>query len=71
MKNLNLKNAKKLSREAQKQISGGDKVKQCSYSGCFSNYLSDGTGLCLIPPCSYPNFGTESQTADGRWQCCY
>lgn len=64
---INLKNAKKLSRESQKKISGGG--RPCSFTGCFSDYLSDGTGRCVVPPCT--NFGIESQNADGRWQCCY
>lgn len=64
-------NLKKLSREAQKQISGGDKVLLCNLSGCFSDYISDGRGGCVVPPCAPPNLGTESQNANGRWQCCY
>lgn len=70
MKNLNVKNAQKLSREAQKQIAGGDLILVCA-EGCYSNYLSNGTGKCIVPPCSSPNFGTESKNANGRWQCCY
>lgn len=71
MKNSNLKNAQKLSREAQKHIAGGDKVLICSASGCYNNYFSDGQGNCLVPPCAAPNFGSEVQNANGRWQCCY
>ncbi|MDV7697734.1 hypothetical protein N6B72_12460 [Chryseobacterium soli] len=70
MKNSNVKNGQKLSREEQKQIAGGDKVLICA-SGCYSNYLSDGSGRCIVPPCTAPNFGTESKNANGRWQCCY
>jgi len=71
MKNSNLK---KLSREAQKSISGGVgdlEPIQCA-TGCHKNYLGDGQGiLCIVPPCQSPNFGTQSQDANGRWQCCY
>ncbi|SEM69512.1 hypothetical protein SAMN05421856_105317 [Chryseobacterium taichungense] len=70
MKNSNLKNAQKLSRESQKQILGGDLILVCA-TGCHRNYLSDGSGRCIVPPCTSPNFGTESQDANGRWQCCY
>lgn len=69
MKNSELKNGQKLSREAQKHIAGGEKVLICA-SGCYNHYLSDGQGNCLVPPCQSPNFGTETN-ANGRWQCCY
>ncbi len=71
MKKSNLKNAQKLSREAQKQISGGDKVLLCNLSGCFSDYFSDGRGGCVVPPCAPPNLGTEVVDANGRYKCCY
>lgn len=71
MKKSNLKNAQKLSREAQKQISGGDKVFTCNLIGCFSDYFSDGQGRCAVPPCNPPNLGTEVVDANGRWKCCY
>ena len=67
-------NLKKLSRAALKSISGGVKVLepiQCA-TGCHKNYIGDGQGiLCIVPPCQSPNFGTQSQDANGRWQCCY
>ncbi|SIO01844.1 bacteriocin-like protein [Chryseobacterium scophthalmum] len=67
-------NLKKLSRAAQKSISGGVgglEPIQCA-TGCYKNYLGDGQGiLCIVPPCQSPNFGTQSQDANGRWQCCY
>jgi hypothetical protein len=71
MKNSNLKNAQKLSREAQKQISGGDKILLCNLSGCFDNYFSDGRGGCVVPPCAPPNLGTEVVDSQGRYKCCY
>lgn len=69
MKNSNLKNAQKLSREAQRHIVGSGKT--CSLSGCFNDYISDGQGGCVVPPCAPPNLGVEVKNANGRWQCCY
>lgn len=74
MRKTNLKNAQKLSRNSQKKITGGyppDLEIQCA-TGCHKNYIGDGQGiLCIVPPCQSPNFGTQSQDANGRWQCCY
>ncbi|GAA5096090.1 hypothetical protein GCM10023210_29510 [Chryseobacterium ginsengisoli] len=70
MKNSNLKNGQKLSREAQKQITGGEK-NLCNLSGCFSDYIGDGQGRCVVPPCAPPYLGTEVIDAQGRWKCCY
>ncbi|MFL9834315.1 hypothetical protein [Chryseobacterium terrae] len=73
MKKSNLQNGQKLSREAQKNISGGSlelETPVCA-SGCYDRYFSDGQGNCLVPPCSAPNFGTEIKDANGRWKCCY
>lgn len=68
MKNSNLKNARKLSRESQKHISGGDKQLVCQ-SGCVKYYFSDGQGNCKAPPC---NDLTGSEVViDGRTQCCF
>ncbi|MGO4709337.1 hypothetical protein AB4Y90_09510 [Chryseobacterium sp. 2TAF14] len=61
-----------MSREAQKQISGGGlEPIQCA-TGCHKYYIGDGQGIkCIVPPCQSPNFGTQSQDSNGRWQCCY
>jgi len=71
MKKSNLKNAQKLSREAQKQIAGGTIEPPVCATGCYQHYLSDGSGRCIVPPCQAPNFGVVSQDANGRYQCCY
>ena len=63
MRNSKLKNGQKLSRESQRHIVGGGPVTTCS-GICYTNYLSDGAGRCIAPPCT--NYGTESQG-----QCCY
>ncbi len=71
MKKLNVQKGRKLSRDAQKNISGGGLELQACASGCYDRYFSDGQGNCLVPPCSAPNFGSEIKDADGRWKCCY
>ncbi|SUX48145.1 hypothetical protein [Chryseobacterium indoltheticum] len=71
MKKLNVQKGRKLSRDAQKNISGGGLELQACASGCYDRYFSDGQGNCLVPPCSAPNFGSEIKEVDGRWKCCY
>jgi len=71
MKKSDLQKGQKLSREAQKNISGGGLELQACASGCYDRYFSDGQGNCLVPPCSVPNLGKEIKDANGIWKCCY
>lgn len=71
MKKSNLQKGQKLSREAQKNISGAGLGSVVCASGCYDRYFSDGQGNCLVPPCSAPNFGREIKDSIGRWKCCY
>jgi len=72
MKKLNLQKGQKLSREAQKNISGGGlESKGCVATGCYKYYFSDGSDRCLAPSCFAPDFGTIVTGSDGRSQCCY
>lgn len=70
MKKLKLTSAHKLSREEQKKIAGSGK-ELCPHTGCFYDYLSNGQGGCLVPPCGV-EYGLGSEVfASGRWQCCF